>query len=81
MSMKRPTIQEILHRTMTAPLVEPQKRVKDLDHVPRGMRNRKVEPRNIWHRHEIMGGKSGGDLMAENITMNNALLKRLMERA
>ena len=75
------TIAEIMHHTLAVACIEPEKRVKCLHHVPRGRRNLPESPRYIRHRFRIKGGITGARLVAENITSNNALLKRLRERA
>jgi len=79
--MKRPeTIAELMAYTMRANRVEPIMRVKDLDHVPRGMRNKPVAPRRIFHRYEIKGGIRAIDVMAENVCKDAPLLRRLSKR-
>ena len=79
--MRKPnTIAELLSLTFSGNRIEPEKRVKDLHHVPRGQRNRVVEPRHVWHRHEIKGGISAAHLMAESVTRNNSILRRLKAR-
>lgn len=74
------TFSDIVHQTLTGNCVEPVKRVKDLNHVPRGLRNRRVLPRYIGHRFEIKGGIPRTRVIAENIESHNTLLKRLIER-
>lgn len=79
--MKRPTtLTEIMQYTMRGARIEPVKRVKDIDHVPRGRRNEPVQPRYIWHTYPIIGGITGARLMAENVERHNALFRRLAGR-
>lgn len=79
--MRKPeSISDVLSFAFSKKRIEPEKRVKDLDHVPRGGRNRAVEPRHVWHRYEIKGGITAAQLMAENVTRNNSMLRKLMAR-
>ena len=55
--VKQPmTLTEIMTYTLRSLRTEPVKRVKDLNHVPRGMRNRVVQPRYVTHTYPIKGG-------------------------
>lgn len=74
------TLTEIMHSVFTGKKIEPIKRIKDLDHVPRGHRHVPVQPRYIWHSYPIKGGITATQVMAENITGNNALFTRLKAR-
>lgn len=73
------TLSETIHHTLTARCVEPVARVKDLDHVPRGMRHLPVRPRHVSHYYPIKGGITRTAVMAKNITASNALLNKLKE--
>ncbi len=79
--MRERSLAEILHYTFSGKRIEPVKRVKCLDHVPRGFRAFPEHPRNIWHTYPIKNGISASKILAENIMANNSLLKRLRERA
>lgn len=74
------TLSEMMAFMMRGKRYEPTKRVKDLDHVPRGMRNFPVAPRHVAHRFPIRGGITFHNVMAENLTSNNSLLKALKQR-
>lgn len=79
--MKKPeTFVEILHYTLTAKRVEPVARVKDIDHVPRGLRNRAPAARKVVHRYAIRGGISVHMLISENLSSYNTLLTRLKRK-
>jgi hypothetical protein len=79
--VKKPTtLSEIMERVMHWPIIEPVKRVKEIHHVPRGQRHFTPQPRYIWHTYPIKGGITGGKLIAENITANNVLFRKLRER-
>lgn len=74
------TFSDLIKNAMSGKRVEPYKRVKCTDHVPRGKRNLPERPKHHSHRYEIIGGITMMDLMAENIVKNNALLTRLMKK-
>lgn len=78
--MKLPSFVGIFCEVITVPRVEPKKRVKDLDHVPRGRRHFPVYPRYVFHKYPIVGGISLSAVLAENVMKNNALLNRLKSR-
>lgn len=79
--MKQPeTLSEVIAYTFRAKVVEPVRRVKDLDHVPRGHRAGAPSPRHVSHRFPIKGGVSRAELLAQNIYASNALFKQLSRR-
>ena len=71
-----PTITEIVTHTFTARCVEPVKRIKVLDHVPRGCRHLPVRPTWIVHTYPIKGGVTRMVIMNENISRGNKLFEK-----
>jgi hypothetical protein len=68
---------DVMHAAMREHSYEPEPRIKEIHHVPRGKRNLPVTPHNVRHQYPIKNGKNAMQLMAENISNNNALLSRL----
>lgn len=58
---------------------EPVKRVKDLSHVSKGFRDKIVEPHFVKHTYPISGGVSIIEIMLENLTKNNSIMKKIIE--
>ena len=80
MKRKQLTFTEMVSNAMQARTFEPVARVKCLEHVPRGWRNRPEQPRHVRHRFPIKGGIRGADVMIASITQNNVLLHLLSKR-
>jgi hypothetical protein len=71
------SLSELIDYTLSGKRVEPEKRIKEIHHVPRGLRHKPTFPRHIVHTYEIRGGITVASLVAENIMKNNVLLKKL----
>lgn len=72
------SLSEIMSRVISGKRVEPVKRVKCLEHVPRGLRDMPEPKRWIVHAYPIKGGKTLMETkVRENLTKNNALLSRI----
>lgn len=79
--MKPPrTFTEMVAYAMSGKRAEPVKRVKCLEHVPRGCRQAPERPRNVIHRFEIVGGVSMTRLLTESVTAHNTLTRFMISK-
>jgi hypothetical protein len=81
MKHKQYSISTVMTSTFKTGRIEPDKRVKCLNHVPRGLRNIKEHPRYIWHTYPINGGITAVEVLADNITTNNQLMRAMLNRS